>query len=467
MGSVLLINPPWKRFGLRDTVRRDAGVPHPGILSICETLINHDHDVAFLDISHLEFNGNIHKEVLDALNKYNPSIVGISATTCSYLGAVQVAKEIKGIDNKLITIGGGIHFALNYKDIYQCDDKKYFDFIAYEEGEQAMANLVEYREGQKNIEEIPGVAYLSNGSNLKINEPVSEMSKPQIIRNAWDILDISRYKYSDGRAFGVSINTVRGCSQKCTFCSEPIRWRTVTEMDAEDIVDQLSIVKAKLNPDYVYIGDSTFNLSTQRLQKFLRTMMERDIHIPYSILCRADLMYQQRELLPLMRETGNFMIFCGGERVDGPDLEYLEKNTLAEVYPLVAKAVNENDILLKMTFIFGLPHDDKTTIAGMADKICDISPDIIAFASLTPWPGTPLSRQLSKYVEVEDLNYYTTNNTVCNTDFLKCEEVEEIVNDEWINTWNKISLMRKIDMFKNSNSVRFLKAYYDSLNIRH
>ncbi len=50
MKKVLLINPYWKRPGLRDRVRRDSGVAHPGLLQIAEILLRHDKNVALLDL---------------------------------------------------------------------------------------------------------------------------------------------------------------------------------------------------------------------------------------------------------------------------------------------------------------------------------------------------------------------------------------------------------------------------------
>ena len=45
-------------------------------------------------------------------------------------------------------------------------------------------------------------------------------------------------------------------------------------MSAEDIVAQMAYLKEHFDPDYILIGDSNFNVSTERTKKFIGIMKE-------------------------------------------------------------------------------------------------------------------------------------------------------------------------------------------------
>ena len=413
MKKVLLINPYWKRPGLRDRVRRDSGVAHPGLLQIGEVLLRHDKKVALLELGLDEV--MIPDKITNALNRECPDIVGITAATCSYPGAVEIARTIRTIDPDIVIVGGGIHFALNYLDILRSEDAKYFNFICTGEGELPMLEIVGWLEGKKKIDSIQGIAFRNRNGDLVTNPLVGPMSIPPVIDEAWSLLDPQLYQFNDRRKFGVAINTMRGCYGKCTFCPEPYRWPAVTGMNHEDIIRQLKIVKKRLDPSYVFIGDSNFGYPIPRLREFVRSMREEGLFIPFNILARLDDIFRFRELLPELKEIGCFLIHYGGERTSDAGQSYLQKGESSSITAEVTKLIQDADIAAKATFIFGLPSDDKDSMKRMIDDIYRINPNIVSFGCYTPIPGTPSFKKDSEFISIKDLSFYTANYAVCNT----------------------------------------------------
>ena len=463
MKKVLLIDPYWIRPGIRDRVRRDSGVPHPGLLQIAETLIQKDISVGFLDLSMDEYlNIDYLQEVL---NKENPDIVGITAVTSSFPGAVGIARQIKKIDSRLPVIGGGLHFSLNYRKILTREEGSFFDFICVMNGEITMWNIVKFYESRIKIDQIPGVAYKTVNGEIKLN-PLNascDISPPQI-RQAFRLLDEDKYKHKDNRGFGLAINTMRGCNNACTFCSEPYRWPRISYMSAEEMVQQIIFVKETYNPSFIFLGDSNFDLPISRLKKFIKLMKQERLSVPFNCLARLDNIYSYRHLLKDLREIGCFLIHYGGERTEERGQKYLNKNEGCSITNEVTKAIQDADILAKATFIFGLPFETEDTINRMIDDIYSINPDIVSFGAFTPVPGTPAYEQDKKYIKVLDLSYYTVNYSVCNTETLKQEEIEPYLEKRWLEFWDSSIHRERLNLVNNSDSRRLLSAYYDFID---
>jgi len=459
MKKVLLINPYWKRPGLRDRVRRDSGVAHPGLLQIGEVLLRHDKKVALLELGLDEV--MIPDKITNALNRECPDIVGITAATCSYPGAVEIARTIRTIDPDIVIVGGGIHFALNYLDILRSEDAKYFNFICTGEGELPMLEIVGWLEGKKKIDSIQGIAFRNRNGDLVTNPLVGPMSIPPVIDEAWSLLDPQLYQFNDRRKFGVAINTMRGCYGKCTFCPEPYRWPAVTGMNHEDIIRQLKIVKKRLDPSYVFIGDSNFGYPIPRLREFVRSMREEGLFIPFNILARLDDIFRFRELLPELKEIGCFLIHYGGERTSDAGQSYLQKGESSSITAEVTKLIQDADIAAKATFIFGLPSDDKDSMKRMIDDIYRINPNIVSFGCYTPIPGTPSFKKDSEFISIKDLSFYTANYAVCNTLTMSQEEVEEFLDAEWLSFWKSPTHRERHKLLSNPDSVRLIDAYHD------
>ncbi len=462
MKKVLLINPYWKRPGLRDRVRRDTGVAHPGLLQIGEILLRHDKNVALLDLGLDE--AMIPDKIDHALDLEDPDIVGITATTCSYPGALEIARKIKTTDPDILVVGGGIHFALNYVDILTGEEGKYFDLICTGEGELPMLEIVEHVEGEKKIDSISGIAFKNKTRDLIANPPVRPMSIPPVIDEAWSLLDPHLYTFKDKRKFGVAINTLRGCWGKCTFCSEPYRWPAVTWMNHEHIIRQLKIVKERLDPSYVFIGDSNFGYPIPRLKKFVKSMREEGLFIPFNFLARLDDLYRYRELLPELREIGCFLIHYGGERTTDAGQSYLRKGESSSITAEVTKIVQDADIAAKGTFIFGLPIDDRDSMKRMIDDIYRINPDIVSFGCYTPIPGTPSFEKDHEFINIKDLSFYTVNYAVCDTLKMSQKEVEGFLDVEWLSFWKSSTHRGRLKQLSNPSSLRIINAYYDCID---
>lgn len=460
--KISFIIPPRIVISPRDAVRVDAEVPHPGILCIAQFLLSHDIETTILDLNVLPNKGS-DNEIVDYLVNEKPEVVGLTALTCNYPRITRIAKLIRKITKDIKIIAGGVHISLNYEDILNSSDAALFDFLVYGEGEQATLELIQHFTGTKSIENVRGICYKDCDSYIVKTPQADQMLRPPVIREAWNLLDIAKY-LNNGKGLGLSFNTMRGCYGCCNFCSEPLRWAGVQMMAAEDVVTQLIYLKENFDPDYILMGDSNFNLSTERIKKFVELMKSEGLSIPFIFGGRADKICEQRELLPELRECGAFFAFIGGERMAETDLAYIGKDLSPGLIEQAAMAVHESRIGLETMFIFGLPFDTEESLKIQARLIKErIRPDIPSFASYTPIPGTPEYHRGQKYICIHDLTYYTFNNSVCNTDFIDSSQADEIINSLWLDYWAQENNRTDILNHPNEKTRMFSRTYYDNI----
>ena len=109
-----------------------------GILSIAAYLLKQGHDVFIYDC--LGPGVPIQREAqVRAILKYEPQMVGFSATTSSFLDAAEMAQEIKKCVAHVKTVCGGVHVSALQDQLLLAYPA--FDFLCAGDGELTMAAL--------------------------------------------------------------------------------------------------------------------------------------------------------------------------------------------------------------------------------------------------------------------------------------------------------------------------------------
>jgi len=284
--KICLITPPRIAISPRDVARVDAKIPHPGILCIAQFLLTHDIETTILDLNTLPDKGS-DKEIIDYLSNESPEVVGLTALTCNYPYITRIAGLIRRIAPDIKIIAGGVHVSLNCESILSSCDCSLFDILVYGEGEQAAFGLMQHFSGKYSLRDIRGICYKDSDGYIIKTPSVEQMLRPPIIKEAWSLLDLAMYT-NDGKGLGLSFNTMRGCQWRCNFCSEPLRWTGIRMMAAEEVVAQIAYLKENFTPDYILMGDSNFNVCTERIKKFIELMKSEGLSVPFIFEGRAD-----------------------------------------------------------------------------------------------------------------------------------------------------------------------------------
>ena len=313
----------------------------------------------------------------------------------------EIGRLAKEYHPSIITIGGGPHMGPLPEEAFK---EGKFDVIVQREAEDIIGDLCDvlltYQgdELRKAFIKIPGISFLDDG-HLK-QTPRRGVILPDLVElpDFYAIRDLSPSRPMAG---GV-LETVRGCTEKCTYCQviqQFLGYRMVqrgTELKRLSQLRQMAsdglIHPSRSGKFSIFISDD-LHPPPLRAVKFRNERLERiknwkghtdDMYL----ICqtRAEI-GQDPELSNALREVGMEMLYVGVESSDAKNLEAVNKRQdPSQVYKDMVNLNQMGFSLIAMTII-GLPYDTEETIMEMAEWVTGIS-KYQTVNLLTPLPAT-------------------------------------------------------------------------------
>ena len=321
----------------------------------------------------------------DALPR--PDLVGITAFTSQAPRAYEIAGQFraKGVP----VVMGGIHATM-------CLDEasRYVDAVVTGEAEAVWADVL------RDV----------GSGGLKPRYEGGRAEMDQIVPARHDLLP-------EGYAFG-SIQTTRGCSLNCSFCSvSEFNGARYRQRPVADVVEEFKSIPEKrvLIVDDNLIGRKPQHI--ERAKELFRALAVANTGkswIGQTTVNIAD----DEELLQLAQEAGCIGLFIGFESVtpEGlPELGHKSAMLLGRNIPASVERIRRHNILVVGSFIMGLESDHPGVGKLIAEAASRYGVDNMNVLFLTPLPGTRLWKQLSAEGRIAmddfpgDWRYYTLN----------------------------------------------------------
>jgi radical SAM superfamily enzyme YgiQ (UPF0313 family) len=220
-----------------------------------------------------------------------------------------------------------------------------------------------------------------------------------------------------------SLIATRGCHNRCGFCylatdglRMPYRMRDPRQVAAEFAAD---------NQPYAVFIDN--NLGSNR--EYLRALCYalRPLNKIWSAAVSIDVT-DDPTLIRAMALAGCTGVFVGFESLTDENLAEARKKTPKTAdYSRRVRRLHENGIQVNGSFVLGFDHDRKGVFAGMADWIEENRLECATFHILTPYPATPLFRQMEAEGRLlhRDWALYDTGHAVFQPKHMSPEELEE------------------------------------------
>ena len=241
----------------------------------------------------------------------------------------------------------------------------------------------------------------------------------------------------DGYAFG-SIQTTRGCSLNCNFCSvTKFNGATYRQRPIAEVVEEFtSIPEARvLIVDDNLIGRRPEHI--ERAKDLFRALAEANTGkswIGQTTINLAD----DDELLDLAKAAGCIGLFIGFESVTPEGLSQLGKKSAmlsGRNIPRSVERIRRRGILVVGSFIIGLDTDHVGVGTLIAEAAGRYGVDSMNVLFLTPLPGTRLWEQVSAEGRIalgdfpDDWKYYTLNYPVAHYKYLTRDQVVREMNE--------------------------------------
>jgi radical SAM superfamily enzyme YgiQ (UPF0313 family) len=398
-----------KRFG-------EVGglLPPLGLASIAGYLREYGYECAILDTVATNMT---EKEILHTVKKLNPEVIGYTALTPSYPKVRDTAELIREHFPEILQILGG-HHATVLKE-YILENDSCFDVLVYGEGEVTSKELLDFfkeykfhREKiflDKTLCSIKGIAF-KNKDEIIVTPQRELIPDINILPfPARDMLPMEKYIPLPNQYIRppvVHMVVQRGCPFDCSFCSNnAVFGRRVRKRAPELVVEEIKYVIKNYGAREISFWDDTITVDKKWLGEVCEGILRNDLDIKWS--CYASVNTVDYEILTLMKRAGCWNIFYGYESGVQELLDNINKGITLEKIEYVNGLTKKAGIEIRGSFMIGLPGETPELAIKTLNFAIRLDPEYVQFSLTTPFPGTKLYSEASRYGYLDnDFNKY-------------------------------------------------------------
>jgi radical SAM superfamily enzyme YgiQ (UPF0313 family) len=406
-------------------------MPNGALASIAGNVDAH-HDVAIADLVLVQ--DRVRETVERLVRGREPDVVGMSVMTFQRKTAHRLMRLIKAMRPSTTIVLGGYDPSLACA-AYQ-EPSLGVDYIVRGEGDLTVRELLRAIERATPVSSIAGLSWRHGGTFVHNDDrPVSSLDGDDVRLPNRAARVLKGYTFL-GRQIDV-VETSRGCTYDCSFCSIiEMRGRNFETWSFDRVLADISDAKAR-GARAIFLVDDNITLNVARFEGLCRAMVDAGVNdIDYIVQGMTSSIANHGETLaPLMRKAGFRYVFLGIENILENDLDFLKarsKNAEREHGRTVGNAsARAIDILHRhgMYVVGGL-------IVGNPDDTPESVEANLAFARKyvdwpyiqhpTPYPRTPMTKDFrdQNLIVNENVEEYDGTTAVVRTKHLSAEEVE-------------------------------------------
>ncbi len=346
-----------------------------------------------------------------------PDLVGLTATTATLSKAFQYVRKIRDMLSDCFIFIGGPHVTfLPAETLAACRE---LDAVVIGEGEETVADLARSfkPDDPRWPETVRGIAYRQKDRERE--RIVVTRARP-LIQDldtlpfpARHLVPFSQYRLfnQDGGA-GFMI-TSRGCTFACNYCSSSHlmggRFRARSPANVVDEIEELAVKYQVKNFEFL---DDNFMLDRSRARAIAREIQSRGLDISFVASSRVNEV--NHDILSELKKAGMSTIYYGVESGSLRTLDLMNKRISLSMAEDAVRTAKDCGIGVLTSFMLGYPGETYDDMTATIDFAIRLDPDYAQFTILTPYPGTPIYRDLKEnnLLATEDWDNYTVTNPV-------------------------------------------------------
>lgn len=465
--DLLLITPPYHA----GVVEAAGSWPNLGFIY----LAGHARAAGFaVEIYDAMTKGHDLQQIKKRIQKEQPRFVASTGYTSSAPAGIEVLRAAKEIDPSIITIMGGIHANFMYEEIL-AQHGDVVDFVVRGEGEETLPELLQAVQNNTNLGHVRGIAFRQDDS-IQVTPERAFIHDFDGLIPAWDLVEWEDYTFyvMPGSRLGL-VNSSRGCSNNCSFCSQQKFWqRTFRARSPESFVTELEELRDKYGVSVVMLSDEYPTKDAARWERILDLLIEREVGV-YLLLetCVEDVL-RDAPILHKYRRAGVIHVYVGVESTDAERLLSFQKNVAFEQSKECLRLLNEAGIISECSFVLGMPDETKESVAKTLELAKLYGPDFAHFLHIAPWPYADIYKELKPYVKEYDYSKYNFTEPIVEPENMTMAEISRSLLEcyksyymERVKTYLDIAdpfkrnyLLRSLDVMANNS---FLKKQMGGL----
>lgn len=366
------------------------------------------------------------------IGSFNPDIVATSGfATCNIYVTARTLETAKKLKPEVLTVAGGQHFSSTAQE--SLEEYPEIDVIVRGEGEDTLVELTKSAANSLNFSRIAGISF-RNQNKIRHNPPrplidnLDHLPFPGY-HFVKDYVHLYHFTMMAGpKARYGMVEASRGCTHRCTFCSQWKHWQgSCRHKSVKRVADEIEFLHNNYGSRLLWLTDDNFGLG-KRMEDLCDELVKRGFSedITCFMQVRCDDVVLNKHLLPKMSRAGINWLLLGVESHSQSNLNSFRKGTKPEDATRAVRLLKENGIFSQATCIIGARKDTHQSIEDLRQFINELDPDIAIFMILTPFPGTDLYEVAKHNGWIENCNWadYDMVHPIMPTESLSREQLQ-------------------------------------------
>jgi len=240
------------------------------------------------------------------------------------------------------------------------------------------------------------------------------------------------------------IQASRGCPNRCSFCAIPEVWgRHYHQRPLDEVVAEVEALGSKR---LLFLDPALTENRQYAVELFSALAPLKKKWAGLSTVRIAE----DRELLELARKSGCIGLLVGFESLSQESLAGINKGfSDASGYLEAVRILHDHGMGILGTFVFGLDGDDDDVFKRTADFIDEARIDMVRYSVFTPFPGTPVFKQLEAQGRIltRDWGRYNTEHVVFRPRNMSPDRLQEGLCEAWAQTISFRSIIKRVRWF--------------------
>jgi anaerobic magnesium-protoporphyrin IX monomethyl ester cyclase len=404
-------------------------MPNGALSSLAGNVDGH-HRVAVADL--ILCQRSVRATVTRLVKEYNPDLVGLSVMTFQRRTAERIVHLIRSLKPDARIVVGGYDPSLASEAYLGMP----IDFIVRGEGEITFRELTRAMEGRGDLHFIAGLSHRHQGRWIHNQSRAPSLLESEEIRLPNRSARVLQGYTMLGRQVDV-IETSRGCTFDCSFCSIiEMRGRNFHTYSFDRVIADIRDA-SEHGARTLFLVDDNITLNVRRFEALCQAIIDAGLHtLDYFLQGMTSAIANHGEhLAPLMKRAGFRYVFLGIENILESDLKLLQasaKNTARANGQRTGNAtlqaieyLHRNGIYVVGGLIVGSPNDTAESIEANLDFARKYV-DWPYIQHPTPYPRTPMTDDFRRrgLIEHERFEEYDGTTSVVRNETMPADEIE-------------------------------------------
>ncbi|HJJ48787.1 MAG TPA: radical SAM protein [Methanocorpusculum sp.] len=356
-------------------------------------------------------------EVIEILkkNKKEYDVILMGSIVTGYKLVKSMASKLKhAFPKALVCVGNSVATSIPNELLTFTDA----DVAVIGEGDVTVVRLLDAMSLGTSLSDVDGIVFKDTQGSIHFNKP--RVVEPDISKFYVDysLFDMEKYIPFMTESIKppmppleplrvITINTARGCINKCSFCYQVFREEKYRRRSMESIMREVQKVIEEYHVNYISFKDDLTFYSKAVLEEFVDWKEKLGLEFYWEGLIRGDLFHSEDDLPLLKRLTDNgcWVLFYSLESSNPEILKAMRKHVNLEQFKKQTHILKKAGIHVATSLVIGYPQETVETIED-SFNVCRSLDLPISVGYLLPQPKTEIYDYAVKNGYITDIEDY-------------------------------------------------------------